>query len=84
MEEVAKRVLNDRLDDPEYVKKYFSKEEIIDLWVQERSKEDVIDQLIFTHDVESLLELTPAVAFTTSEGVKVYYSYIDHRFYGGL
>ena len=66
------------------MKKYFSKEEIIDLWVQERSKEDVIDQLIFTHDVEILLELTPAVAFTTSEGVKVYYSYIDHRFYGGL
>ena len=84
LQEVAKRVLNDRLDDPEYVKKYFSKEEIIDLWVQDRSKEDVIDQLIFTHDVESLLELTSAVAFTTSEGVKVYYSYIDHRFYGGL
>ena len=84
LQEVAKRVLNDRLDDPEYVKKYFSKEEIIDLWVQDRSKEDVIDQLIFTHDIESLLELTPAVAFTTSEDVKVYYSYIDHRFYGGL
>lgn len=84
LEEVAKRVLNDRLDDPEYVKKYFSKEEIIDLWVQDRDKDYVIDQLIFTHDIESLLELTPAVAFTTSDDVKVYYSYIDHRFYGGL
>ena len=77
---LAKSVLGDRLDDPEYLKKYFSKDEIADLWIQNRGKEDVLEQLIFTHDIESLLELTPAVAFTTSEGDKVYYSYLDYRF----
>ena len=77
---LAKTVLNDRLDEPEYLKKYFSKDEIADLWIQNRDKENVLEQLIFTHDIENLLELTPAVAFTTSEGNKVYYSYLDYRF----
>ena len=81
LDKVAKRVLNDRLDNPEYLNKYFSKEEIIDLWVQNRKKEDIIQQLLFTNDIENLLELTPVVTFTTSEGIKVYYSYIDSRFF---
>ena len=46
-----------------------------------RKKEDIIQQLLFTNDIENLLELTPVVTFTTSEGIKVYYSYIDSRFF---
>ena len=80
LEELSKEVLRYRLDELEYLKKYFSKEELADLWIQNRGKEDVIEQLTFVHDIENLLELAPVVAFTTSEGDKVYYSYLDHRF----
>ena len=80
LEELAKRVLRHKLDEPEYLKKYFSKEELADLWIQNRGKEDVIEQLIFVYDIENLLELSQTVAFTTSEGDKVYYSYLDYRY----
>lgn len=79
--EVAKKVLDNRLDNPEYVTKYFSKDEIISIWVENRAKEYIIGQLLIMNDIENLLELTPAVAFTTSEGVKVYYSYIDSIYF---
>lgn len=84
LEREVRIVLNDRLDNPEYVKKYFTKDEMIDLWIQNRDKDDVIEQLLIVHDVEKLLELAPVVAFTTSEGTKVYYSYLDHRISGEL
>ena len=79
--EVAKKVLDDRLDNPEYVTKYFCKDEVVRLCVENRTKEDVINQLLLTDDVESLLELIPFVAFTTSKGTKVYYSYIDSIYF---
>ena len=79
--EIAKKVLNDRLDDPEYITKYFGKDEVVRLWVENRTKKDVINQLLLTDDVERLLELIPAVAFTTSQGTKVYYSYIDSIYF---
>ena len=50
--EVAKKVLDDRLDNPEYVTKYFCKDEVVRLWVENRTKEDVINQLLLTDDVE--------------------------------
>lgn len=79
--EIAKKVLNDRLDDPEYVTKYFCKAEVVRLWVENRTKKDVINQLLLTDDVERLLELIPAVAFITSKGTKIYYSYIDSIYF---
>lgn len=79
--EIAKKVLNDRLDDPEYVTKYFCKDEVVRLWVENRTKEDAINQLLLTDNVERLLELIPAVAFTTSKGTKIYYSYIDSIYF---
>lgn len=78
---VAKKVLDERIDNPEYVTKYFSKDELISIWVENRNKEDIIDQLLIVNDIENLLELTPAVAFTTSKGTKVYYSYIDSIYF---
>lgn len=79
--EVAKKVLDERLDNPKYVTKYFYKDEVVRLWVENRTKEDVINQLLLTDDVERLLELIPAVAFTISQGTKVYYSYIDSIYF---
>ena len=76
LKDVARRLLDELLDDAIYVDSLIDKESLVEYWIEQTSKEDVIDNLIRGSNIEELLGLVPETVYE-DEYNKYLYSEID-------
>ena len=56
---IARGLLDELLDDALYVDALIDKDSLVEYWIEQTSKEDVIDDLIRENNIEELLGLVP-------------------------
>ena len=76
LKDVARRLLDELLDDALYVDSLIDKDSLVEYWIEQTSKEDVIDDLIRGSNTEELLGLVPETVYE-DEYNKYLYSEID-------
>ena len=76
LKDVARRLLDELLDDAIYVNSLIDKDSLVEYWIEQTSKEDVIDDLIRGSNIEELLGLAPENIYE-DEYNKYLYSEID-------
>ena len=76
LKDVARELLDDMLDDALYVDSLIDKDSLVEYWIEQTSKEDVIDDLIRGNNIEELLGLAPETIYE-DEYNKYLYSEID-------
>ena len=76
LKDVARRLLDELLDDAIYVNSLIDKDSLVEYWIEQTSKEDVIDDLIRGNNIEELLGLAPETIYE-DEYNKYLYSEID-------
>ncbi len=76
LKDIAIELLDDMLDDAIYVDSLIDKDSLVEYWIEQTSKEDVIDDLIRGNNIEELLGLVPETIYE-DEYNKYLYSEID-------
>ena len=76
LKDVGRRLLDELLDDAIYVDSLIDKDSLVEYWIEQTSKEDVIDDLIRGSNIEELLGLAPENIYE-DEYNKYLYSEID-------
>lgn len=76
LKDVARRLLDELLDDAIYVDSLIDKDSLVEYWIEQTSKEDVIDDLIRGNNIEELLGFAPETIYE-DEYNKYLYSEID-------
>ena len=76
LKDVARRLLDELLDNAIYVNSLIDKDSLVEYWIEQTSKEDVIDDLIRVSNIEELLGLAPENIYE-DEYNKYLYSEID-------
>ena len=69
-------LLDDMLDDAIHVNALIDKDSLVEYWIEQTSKEEVIDDLIRGNNIEELLGLAPETIYE-DEYNKYLYSEID-------
>ncbi len=76
LKDIAIELLDDLLDDAIYVDSLIDKDSLVEYWIEQTSKEEVIDDLIRGSNIEELLGLVPEAIYE-DEYNKYLYSEID-------
>ncbi len=76
LKDVARRLLDELLDDAIYVDSLIDKDSLVEYWIEQTSKEEVIDDLIRGNNIEELLGFAPETIYE-DEYNKYLYSEID-------
>lgn len=76
LKEYAKELLEDRLDQEYYVDKLFEKETIIEMWINGTTKDEMIDEIVDSVNLEETLELYPQKSFSIA-GIQYKYAEIE-------
>lgn len=76
LKDVSRELLDDMLDDALYVDSLIDKDSLVEYWIEQTSKEDVIDDLIRGNNIEELLGFAPETIYE-DEYNKYLYSEID-------
>ena len=76
LRDIAIELLDDMLDDAIYVDSLIDKDSLVEYWIEQTSKEDVIDDLIRGNNIEELLGFAPETIYE-DEYNKYLYSEID-------
>ena len=76
LKDIAIELLDDLLDDAIYVDSLIDKDSLVEYWIEQTSKEEVIDDLIRGNNIEELLGLVPETVYE-DEYNKYLYSEID-------
>ena len=76
LKDIAIELLDDMLDDAIYVDSLIDKDSLVEYWIEQTSKEDVIDDLIRGNNIEELLGLVPETIYE-DEYNKYLYSEIE-------
>ena len=76
LKDVARRLLDELLDDALYVDSLIDKDSLVEYWIEQTSKEEVIDDLIRGNNIEELLGLAPETIYE-DEYNKYLYSEIE-------
>ena len=76
LKDVGRRLLDELLDDAIYVDSLIDKDSLVEYWIEQTSKEEVIDDLIRGSNIEELLGLVPETIYE-DEYNKYLYSEID-------
>ena len=76
LKDIAIELLDDMLDDAIHVNALIDKDSLVEYWIEQTSKEDVIDDLIRGSNIEELLGLDPETIYE-DEYNKYLYSEID-------
>ncbi|HBH1587014.1 TPA: hypothetical protein KRM69_002173 [Clostridioides difficile] len=74
LREYAKDELDTMLDMEYHIDRLLDKNMIIDMWLNNTSKEDVIEEILMSDDIEDILDISPEYAFTTTSGIEYRYS----------
>ena len=76
LKDVARRLLDELLDDAIYVNSLIDKDSLVEYWIEQTSKEEVIEDLIRGSNIEELLGLVPETVYE-DEYNKYLYSEVD-------
>ena len=76
LKDIARELLDDMLDDAIHVNALIDKDSLVEYWIEQTSKEEVIDDLIRGNNIEELLGLAPEAIYE-DEYNKYLYSEID-------
>ena len=76
LKDVLRELLDDMLDDAIHVDSLIDKDSLVEYWIEQTSKEEVIDDLIRGNNIEELLGLAPETIYE-DEYNKYLYSEID-------
>ena len=76
LKDVARKLLDELLDDAIYVDALIDKDSLVEYWIEQTSKEEVIEGLIRGSNIEELLGLVPETVYE-DEYNKYLYSEID-------
>lgn len=76
LKDVAGRLLDKLLDDAIYVDSLIDKDSLVEYWIEQTSKEEVIEDLIRGSNIEELLGLVPETVYE-DEYNKYLYSEVD-------
>lgn len=76
LKEYANEVLEERLKDEFWVDTLFTKDDVVEMWVNETTKEEAIEQILESNDIEEVLGLEPQYAFSIND-TDYKYSYIE-------
>ena len=63
LRDIAIELLDDMLDDAIYVDSLIDKDSLVEYWIEQTSKEEVIDDLIRGNNIEELLGLVPETIY---------------------
>lgn len=74
LKQYARELLEDRLDQEYYVDKLFEKETIIEMWINGTTKDEIIDEIVDSVNLEETVELYPQEAFLIG-GIQ--YKYVE-------
>ena len=76
LKDIARELLDDMLDDAIYVDSLIDKDSLVEYWIEQTSKEEVIEDLIRGSNIEELLGLVPETVYE-DEYNKYLYSEVD-------
>lgn len=76
LKEYAYSVFENRLSDEFWVDKIFSKDDVINMWVNEITKEQALEEILDNTDLEEALELYPQYALSIN-GMDYKYSQVE-------
>lgn len=72
LKDIARELLNDMLDDAIHVDSLIDKDSLAEYWVEQTSKEEVIDDLIRGNNIEELLGLIPETIYEDEYEIYLY------------
>ena len=72
LKEVARELLYDMLDDAIHVDSLIDKDSLAEYWIEQTSKEEVIDDLIRGNNIEELLGLIPETIYEDEYDIYLY------------
>ncbi|EHK2305047.1 hypothetical protein ACV3RC_04395 [Clostridium perfringens] len=72
LREIARELLDDMLDDAIHVDSLIDKDSLAEYWIEQTSKEEVIDDLIRGNNVEELLGLIPETIYEDEYEIYLY------------
>lgn len=74
LSEYVKSELEYMLDMEYHIDRLLDKDTIIDMWLNNTSKEEILDEIMLSDDIEDILEISPEYAFTFRDGIEYKYS----------
>lgn len=74
LREYAKDELDAMLGIEHHIDRLLDKDMLIDMWLNNTSKEEVLEEILMSDDIEDILDLSPEYAFTTTNGIEYRYS----------
>lgn len=74
LRDYAKDELDRMLSSEFHIDRLLEKDILIDMWLNNTSKEEVIEEILMSDDIEDMLDLSPEYAFTTTNGIEYRYS----------
>lgn len=74
LKEYARNELDYMLDTEYHIDRLFDKDTIIDFWLNNTTKEELIKEIMLDDDVEDILDLSPEYAFTLTDGSEYVFS----------
>ena len=74
LRDYARNELDYMLDMEYHLDRLLDKEMIIDIWLNNTTKEELLEEIMLNDDVEDILDLSPDYAFTLTNGTKYVFS----------
>lgn len=74
LREYARNELDYMLDMEYHIDRLLDKDTIIDMWLNNTTKEELLEEIILNDDVEDILDLSPDYAFTLTDGKEYVFS----------
>lgn len=74
LREYARNELDYMLDMEYHLDRLLDKEIIIDMWLNNTTKEELLEEIMLNDDVEDILDLSPDYAFTLTNGIEYVFS----------
>lgn len=74
LREYARDELDYMLDMEIHIDRLFDKDLIIDFWINNTTKEELLEEIMLNDDVEDILDLSPEYAFTLTDGSEYVFS----------
>lgn len=77
MRKIKEHILEELIEEEYFVDKLFCKDELIEMWLEGASKEEVIKDMVSSLELEQILEDEPRLAYESVELGNIKYVYVE-------
>lgn len=74
LREYAREELDCMLENEYHIDRLLDKDTLIDMWLNNTGKEEILEEILMNDDIEDILELDSEYAFTLNSGIEYRYS----------